>query len=306
MMFMVYSLMVWFTGFVERVGERMKGNGNGNGNGNENVYLPWSARITKVKDEVRGQRAIKTFQTRFIEEVPFSFRCGQCAMLSVYGKGESMISISSSPSVRDYLQFSILKMGKVTTALHDLEEGDIIGIRGPYGNGFPIEEWEGKELIFIGGGIGLAPLWSVLHAALEKRDRYGDLILIYGARTSNDLVFREELKNLKERMTVHLSVDQEEPGWEEYVGFVPNNVKDKISWPQNAVAVTCGPPIMIKFVIMALEEMGFEDDRIYTTVENKMKCGIGKCGRCSIGEHYVCKDGPVYSWAKLKQFPQEY
>jgi NAD(P)H-flavin reductase len=275
-----------------------------------NAYLPRPAKIIGIKQEVSGQRAIKTFKTRFVgsngKGAAFDFRCGQCAMLSVLGKGESMISISSAPAVDDYLQFSILKTGRVTSALHDMEEGDIIGIRGPYGNSFPLEQWEGRNLVFIGGGIGLAPLWGVLHTAQANRDRYSDLMLIYGARTSADLVFKEELRQLKEKMTVHLSVDTEEPGWEEFVGFVPENVKDKVSWPRNSVAVVCGPPIMIKFAVIALKDMGFEDDHIYTTVENKMKCGIGKCGRCSIGHHYICKDGPVYSWAELSKLPQEY
>ena len=135
---------------------------------------------------------------------------------------------------------------------------------------------------------------------------YGKLSLIYGSRTSQDIVYKEELKELKKDTTVHLSVDQKEDGWEEYVGFVPLNVLDKKPSPKNAVAITCGPPIMIKFVIQNLEALGFKDDQIYTTVENKMKCGIGKCGRCNIGMHYVCKDGPVYSWAELKKLPQEY
>jgi sulfhydrogenase subunit gamma (sulfur reductase) len=275
-----------------------------NSNGNE--YIPKAAKIIDIKEEVGGARAIKTFRARFIRENSFSHRCGQCAMLSVFGKGESMISISSTPLIKDYLQFSILKMGRVTTALHDMEVGDTIGIRGPYGNGFPIEEWKGKNLIFIGGGIGLAPIWSVLHTALGTKEDFGKLTLIYGARTSKDLVFKEELEALRKEMTVQLSVDVEEPGWKEFVGFVPNNVKDKAPSPANTITVTCGPPIMIKFVIMALKELGFEDQQIYTTVENKMKCGIGKCGRCNIGPHYVCKDGPVYSWAELKDLPQEY
>ena len=275
-------------------------------NSNSNSYLPEPAKIIGIKEEVAGQRAIKTFRTQFLNGNPFSYRSGQCAMLSVFGKGESMISISSAPSVKDYLQFSIMKMGRVTSALHEMEEGDIIGIRGPYGNGFPVEDWKGKDMIFIGGGIGLAPLWGVVNTAVERKDDFGDLTLIYGARTSNDLVFKEELQELKKKITVHLSVDVEEPGWDEFVGFVPSNVKEKVSGSKNSIAVTCGPPIMIKFVIMALKELGFEDKQIYTTVENKMKCGIGKCGRCSIGPHYICKDGPVYSWAELKDLPTEY
>lgn len=271
-----------------------------------NVYIPQLSKIIEIKEEVSGARPIKTFRTQFLNGQNFSFRCGQCAMLSVFGKGESMISISSSPLIKDCLQFSVLKMGRVTSALHEMTEGNIIGIRGPYGNGFPIEDWKGKNLIFIGGGIGLAPIWSVLQTALGQKEEYGQLTLIYGARTSKDLVFKNELEELKKKITVHLSIDVEEPDWQEFVGFVPQNVLDKKPSPAKAVTVTCGPPIMIKFVIKALKDLGFEDEQIYTTVENKMKCGIGKCGRCNIGLHYVCKDGPVYSWAELKKLPQEY
>ncbi|MDH4218676.1 MAG: FAD/NAD(P)-binding protein [Candidatus Aminicenantes bacterium] len=271
-----------------------------------NTYLPRLAKIIHIKEEVSGTRPIKTFRAQFLQENGFSYRCGQCAMLSVFGKGESMISISSSPLVNDYLQFSILKMGRVTSALHEMQVDDIIGIRGPYGNSFPIEKWKGKNLIFIGGGIGLAPIWSVLNTALGKKQDYGKLTLFYGARTSNDLVFKEELEELRQDLTVHLSIDVEEPEWNDYVGFVPLNVLDKKPSPKNAISITCGPPIMIKFVIQNLQALGFKDEQIFTTVENKMKCGIGKCGRCNIGLHYVCKDGPVYSWAELKNLPQEY
>ena len=273
---------------------------------NHNHYLPRLAKIIEIKEEVGGARPIKTFRTVFLNENNFSHRCGQCAMLSVFGKGESMISISSSPLTKEYLQFSILKTGRVTSSLHEMEEGSLIGIRGPYGNGFPIEDWKGKNLIFIGGGIGLAPIWSVLQTALRKKEDYGMLTLIYGARTSKDLVFKDEIQDLRQKMDVHLSVDVEEPEWEEFVGFVPVNVLDKKPSPENAISITCGPPIMIKFVIQNLKALGFEDKQIYTTVENKMKCGIGKCGRCNIGTHYVCKDGPVYSWEELKKLPQEY
>ena len=271
-----------------------------------NAYIPKPAKIIEINEEVSGERPIKTFMTEFIHKNDFSFCSGQCAMLSVFGKGESMISISSSPLIKDYLQFSILKMGRVTSALHEMEVGNIIGIRGPYGNGFPMEDWKGKNLIFIGGGIGLAPIWSVLHSALGKKEDYGDLTLIYGARTSKDLVFKKELEGLRKKIKVHLSVDVEEPEWKEFVGFVPVNVLDKKPSPESAISITCGPPIMIKFVIKNLKDLGFKDEQIYTTIENKMKCGIGKCGRCNIGMHYVCKDGPVYSWAELKELPQEY
>lgn len=272
----------------------------------QNPYMPKLAKIIQIRVEVSGERPIKTFRTQFMNKNEFSFRSGQAAMVSVFGKGESMFSISSSPLTKEYLQFSILKMGRVTSSLHEMEEGDIIGIRGPYGNGFPLEEWKGKNLIFIGGGIGLAPIWSVLQTALGKKDDYKKLTLFYGARSSNDLIFKKELEELKDKIKVSLSIDEEEPEWDEFVGFVPQNVTDKKPSPENAIAITCGPPIMIKFVIKALKELEFNDDQIYTTVENKMKCGIGKCGRCNIGSHYVCKDGPVYSWAELKKLPQEY
>lgn len=272
----------------------------------DNTYLPKLAEITDIKEEVGGARAVKTFRTVFLDGDRFSFLPGQCAMLSVFGKGESMISISSSPLAEDYLQFSIMKMGRVTSALHEMEPGAVIGVRGPYGNNFPMDEWKGKNLIFISGGIGIAPVWCVFQTALGNRGDYGDITFIYGARTSADLVYREEMERLAKEIPVHLSIDVEEPDWAEFVGFVPQNVTDKKPSPKDAIAVTCGPPIMIKFVIEALKELGFGDEQIYTTVENKMKCGIGKCGRCNIGGHYVCKDGPVYSWAELKKLPQEY
>jgi NAD(P)H-flavin reductase len=272
----------------------------------KNEYIPKLAEIIHIKEEVSGARAIKTFHTRIIDNNDFSFVCGQCAMLSIFGKGEAMISISSSPNLKDYLQFSILKMGRVTSALHSLNPGAVIGVRGPYGNGFPIEEWKGKNLIFIGGGIGLAPIWSVLQTTLGREKDYGKFSLFYGARTSQDIVFKEELEELKNKIPVHLSIDVEESEWKEFVGFVPSNLMEKKPSPKNAIAITCGPPIMIKFVIKNLQDLGFKDEQIYTTVENKMKCGIGKCGRCNIGLHYVCQDGPVYSWAELKQLPQEY
>ena len=162
-----------------------------------NTYIPKLAKIIEIKEEVGGVRPIKTFRTQFLSTNNFSFHSRQCAMLSVFGRGESMISISSSPLLKDYLQFSILKMGRVTSSLHEMQVGDIIGIRGPYGNSFPVEDWKGKNIIFIGGGIGLAPIWSVLNTALSIKKDYGDLMLIYGARTSKDLVFQEELEELR-------------------------------------------------------------------------------------------------------------
>ena len=272
----------------------------------DNVYLPQIGRIAGIEEETVGARAIKTFKVEFADGDGFDHECGQCAMLSIFGKGESMISIASSPLVKDYKQFSIMKMGRVTTAFHDAKIGDLIGIRGPYGNKFPLEQWKGKNLVFIGGGVGLAPIWPVIQTALANKADYGKVSVFYGARSSADIMYKADFEEMKKTADVQLSIDKAEAGWPGYVGFVPANLMDKAPKADNTIAITCGPPIMIKYVIENLEKLGFADDQIYTTIENKMKCGIGKCGRCNVGKDYVCVKGPVYSWAELKKLPQEY
>jgi sulfhydrogenase subunit gamma (sulfur reductase) len=272
----------------------------------DNLYLPKLARISDVKQEVGGARAINTYRVEFPNGDGFDHTPGQCAMLSVFGKGEVMISIASSPLIKEYKQFSIMRTGKVTTAFHDLKAGDIVGIRGPYGNSFPMADWKGKNLVIIGGGVGLAPIWPIIQTAVAQREQFGRLTVLYGGRTSKDLMYRAELEKLREVADVHLSIDASEGGWKEFVGFVPANVLDKKVSADNAIAITCGPPIMIKFVIKNLKAQGFSDENIFTTIENKMKCGVGKCGRCNVGKDYVCVSGPVYSWAALKELPQEY
>ena len=271
-----------------------------------NIYLPKLAEIVYVKEEVAGERAIKTFHLKLNEEDGFEHACGQCAMLSVFGKGEAFFSIASSPLVKEYKQFSILRAGRVTSALHELEVGDVVGIRGPYGNSFPVDDWRGRNLVFIGGGCGLAPIWPVIQTATRQRGDFKDITVFYGGRSSRDIMYKAELEKLRGTAEVHLSVDREEDGWHEYCGFVPANLMSKEPSPENAIAITCGPPVMIKFVIQNLRSLGFTDDQIYTTIENKMKCGLGKCGRCNTGKDYVCVSGPVYSWADLKKLPEEY
>jgi NAD(P)H-flavin reductase len=273
---------------------------------NANVYLPALARIAGIEEETRGARAIKTFRVEFPEGGAFDHACGQCAMLSLFGKGEVMISIASAPAVKDYKQFSIMKSGRVTTALHDLKIGDVIGIRGPYGNQFPLDQWKGRDLIFVGGGVGLAPIWPVIQTAVANAKDFGKITVFYGARSSRDIMYKADFEELARKAIVQLSVDAAEDGWQGYTGFVPANLMDKAPSPNNAIAITCGPPIMIKFVIQNLQKLGFTDEQIYTTIENKMKCGVGKCGRCNVGKDYVCVKGPVYSWAELKTLPQEY
>ncbi|MGO9459822.1 MAG: FAD/NAD(P)-binding protein [Rhodomicrobium sp.] len=271
-----------------------------------NPYLPKLARIAGIKEEVAGARGIKTFRLEFLDGEAFEHDCGQCAMISVFGKGESMISIASPPSIKEYKQFSIMRVGRVTTALHDMKPGDIVGVRGPYGNKFPVNDWQGRNLVFIGGGCGLAPIWPVIQTAVANRSDFGNITVFYGGRSSRDIMYAAELEKLRGAADVHLSIDSPEEGWEGYCGFVPANIMDKPQSADNAIAITCGPPIMIKFVIKNLSEMGFSAGQIYTTIENKMKCGVGKCGRCNTGKDYVCVKGPVYSWAQLKDMPQEY
>ena len=180
-----------------------------------NVYLPQLARIAGIKEEVPGARGIKTFFVDFPDGGGFEHDCGQCAMISVFGKGELMISIASAPSVKEYKQFSIMRVGRVTTAIHDMKEGDIIGVRGPYGNKFPLNDWKGRDLVFIGGGVGLAPIWPVIQTAAANRADFGKITVFYGARTSRDIMYAAELEALRNAADVHLSIDTPEEGWKE-------------------------------------------------------------------------------------------
>jgi len=285
-----------------------------------NPYVPELAVITKIRLEAGGERAVRTFRVRPIDGESFDFTPGQTVMVSVFGKGESMFAISTSPSRG--IEFTVMRVGRVTSSLHQMKKGEIVGIRGPLGNGFPIKEWEGKNILLIGGGVGMAPLRSVLHYVLDNRDRYCNLTVMCGARTSKDIIYREELEKLMEREDIWLSSDTEEGGWfklnrdkpeeskipdgtRKLVGFVPMVVAAVKPSPENCIAVTCGPPIMIKFVVQNLLKLGFKEEQIYTTLENKMKCGIGKCGRCNIGSVYVCKDGPVFRYDSIKQLPPD-
>ncbi len=270
-----------------------------------NPYSPLSATISEIREEAVGERPIKTFKLVLDDEEEkknFSFVPGQCVMVSLFGSGECFFAISSSPTQKDYIEVSVLRLGKVTTELHQFEPGDSVGLRGPYGNHFDVKGWEGKNLLFIGGGIGQAPLRSIINFTIDNREKYNNLSIIYGARTTSDLCYKEEFEGLRKRddVTVHLSIDVEEEGWDEFVGFVPDNLKRLNPSPENTIAITCGPPIMIKYVIQNLLELGFKDEQIYTTLEMRMKCGVGVCGRCNIGNLYVCKDGPVFSYEQLK------
>jgi NAD(P)H-flavin reductase len=276
----------------------------------KNIYLPYLLKIEKIIHEAPG---VKTFRLRFANEEDgnqFDFQAGQFGEYSIFGKGESTFCIASSPTRKGYIECTFRQAGKVTGALANCEEGNEIGFRGPYGNIFPLNEWKGKNLLFIAGGIALPPMRCVIWNALDLRENFGDITILYGAKTVDDLVYKHELKEWDERPDVHLitTVDPggETPGWKGEIGFVPT-ILEKISpTSKDTVAIVCGPPIMIKFTFPVLEKLGFSDENIFTTLENRMKCGFGKCGRCNVGEIYVCKDGPVFTYKQLKALPVEY
>ena len=273
----------------------------------ENIYLPRMATIQDMRPETVDVTTFRVTIDGSDGTRTFEYKSGQFAEVSVLGVGEAPISISSSPTRSEAIEFSIRRVGELTDALHELEPMDKIGIRGPFGNFFPLEEMEGKNLLIIGGGIGLAPLRSVILNVLDNRAKYGKIDIIYGARSPQDLVFTSEYKEWQavDNTRLHLTVDRGDEEWKGNVGLVPTFLKEINPSPENTTSITCGPPIMIKFVIEALNELGFSSENIVTTLERRMKCGVGKCGRCNIGSKYVCLDGPVFTLKQLEEMPSE-
>ena len=269
--------------------------------------IPMLGVVTMIRTDTPD---VKTFRVEGIDgKKPFVHIPGQCAMLSIPGVGEALFSITSSPTEEAYLDFSIKKWGCVTTWLHQMEVGQQVTIRGPYGNGFPVDdELAGKDLLFIAGGIGLAPLHSVINYCRHYRDRYGKIDIVYGSRSKQDLVDFPEIMDewcKEEGINVHLTIDNAQPDWDGHVGFVPNFVKE-LNFDTSKTVLMCGPPIMIKFTLAGLMDLGFQKNQVYTTFELKMKCALGKCGRCNIGDKYVCKDGPVFRLDQMDELPDEY
>lgn len=276
-----------------------------------NPLRPHPATITGIIDETGDVRTFRTVLDDPWAKANFKQEPGQVAQISVFGAGEATISITSSPTKKGFLEFSIKKVGRLTSVLHELEPGCKVGIRGPYGNHFPHVKMKGSDLLFIGGGIGLAPLRSLIDFVLaeENRDHYGRVDIIYGARSMEDLCFKYDLRDRwpnAGNTSVYTTIDRAEPAWGGHVGFVPAFLEEIGPSAKDKYAITCGPPVMIKYVLESLEKLGFPDHRIITTLEMKMKCGIGKCGRCNIGSKYVCLDGPVFTMAELKQLPPEF
>jgi sulfhydrogenase subunit gamma (sulfur reductase) len=277
-----------------------------------NPYLPRLVRIERVRVET-DDSMLKTFEVAFMRDEDassFHFVPGQFCELSVFGKGEAPFGIASSPTEPGPLKFTVNKAGVVTTALHNMEEGKILGLRGPLGNGFPLDTFEGQNVVIIGGGFAFTTLRSLTVYMLDRqnRDRFKDITIIYGARQPGLLLYKEDLAAWEKRkdISVHLTIDREAPGWTKHVGFVPDVVERVAPSSKGTYAVICGPPIMIRFTMPKLTALGFPPERIYSSLERRMKCGIGKCGRCNIGPYYVCKDGPVFSYGHLEGHPQEY
>lgn len=278
-----------------------------------NPYLPYPVRIDSIVTETED-RNLKTFKFVFLnpeDEGKFSYTPGQFAELSVAGLGEIPIGIASSPTEKGFVKFTVNKVGKVSSHLHNMRVGDIMGVRGPLGNWYPWELLQGKNVVIIGGGFAFTTLRSSIVYMLDpaNRSRFGEINVVYGARSPGLLLYKEELAAWEQRddIKMHITVDgTNDPNWKYNVGFVPAVTKQKAPSSDNAYAIICGPPIMIKFTLPVLTELGFPPDRIISSLEMRMKCGIGICGRCNIGTEYVCKDGPVFSLEKLSQLPNEY
>lgn len=280
----------------------------------QNPYLPYPVRIDEIITETED-KSLKTFKFVFLnpeDEQKFAYQSGQFGELSIPGQGEIPIGIASSPMEKGFIKFTVFKTGKVTSYLHNMKAGDEMGIRGPFGNGFPLDAMKGKNLLFVGGGFAFTTLRSTIKTFLqtEERKNYGQIDVVYGARHPGMLLYHEELVEWEKREDIHMhiTVDQTDgPNWSYHTGFVPaivGSCAPKNS--DNAIAIVCGPPIMIKFTRPVLTELGYKDSDILMSLENRMKCGIGMCGRCNIGKELVCKDGPVFTLEALNLTPGEF
>ena len=280
----------------------------------QNPYLPYPVRIDDVFIESEDKN-LKTFKFVFLnpnDENKFVYKAGQFAELSVTGKGEIPIGIASSPTETGFVMFTVNKVGLVTSYLHAMKVGDVMGIRGPLGTWYPWDILEGKNIVIIGGGFAFTTLRSSIIYMLDpgNRSKFKDIHVIYGARTPGMLLYKDKLAEWEKRddIKMHITVDgTDDPDWKYNIGFVPTITEQKAPpADEDTYAIICGPPIMIKFTQPVLDNLGYKHDHIIMSLENRMKCGVGMCGRCNVGKEFVCKDGPVFTLAQLNKMPKEY
>ncbi len=271
----------------------------------QNPYVPFPMRIEDIILETED-RKIKTYVLSYVREKDrerFTYVPGQFAQVSAFGTGEAPFGMASTPTNPEHLEFSVSMIGTVTGALHAMHRGQTVGVRGPLGNGYPLERLKGKNLLLIGGGFGFSTLRSLTNYILAEGNRhaFGNLAVVYGARKPGLLLYRQDLESWKQRSDVelHLTVDTHADGWQGHVGLVPEIVRSVGGNSGNGIAIICGPPVMMKFTLPVVKELGFRDADILFSLEMQMKCGIGKCGRCNVGSKYVCSDGPVFSQSQL-------
>ncbi len=279
----------------------------------KNPYRPILTTIEKITVENEA-KDLKTFRLGFCsdeEANDFHFQCGQFAELTVFGIGECPIGIASSPMDREFLEFTVKRYpdGLVTNALHNCPVGTRIGVRGPLGNCFPMERMTGRNVVIVGGGFAFTTLRSTIRYILHEANRakFGNLTLVYGARSPGELLYKDELKEweAREDIETHITVDKGDESWTGKEGFVPAVLEQVAPSPKDAIVLVCGPPILLKFTLPVLTKLGFEPGEIITSLEMRMKCGIGLCGRCNIGSKYVCRDGPVFTYGELQALPAE-
>ena len=268
-------------------------------------HVPLAARLAKIEPLTPTE---KYFAVKFDRPAPLDYRPGQFVQVWVPRVGEAPISISSAPDGSDFIELAVRRIGNVTQALHEMHEGDAIGIRGPYGHGFPIEQIKGNDLLLVAGGIGYAPLRSLLKYVLKHRADFGSVRLIYGARSPKDFLFYDELLRIGHggEMCVRLTIDKASEGWPGHVGVVTTLMTDLKMQTQRTYVVVCGPPVMYKFVIISLAGYHLPEDRILLSLERRMECGVGKCGHCQINSQYVCKAGPVFDYKSIKHLPEAF
>ncbi|MDJ0911415.1 MAG: FAD/NAD(P)-binding protein [Woeseiaceae bacterium] len=271
---------------------------------NQALYMPVAAVIEEIKDETPD---IKTVQIH--PEVEMPFKAGQFVELSVPGIGEAPFTPSSSPKISDHMEITIMRTGRVTDHLHKMEVGQELGVRGPMGRAYPIEDFHGREILIVGGGCGVGPLRSLLLALIDDLDLYSRIIVRYGAKTPDSIVFKDAQMHgwgRGDAMDVMLTVDDDAPGWDGHVGMITSILTEDYLdvHPDDGIAVMCGPPVMMKFGTDLLLERGYKPENIYLSMERNMSCGIGQCGHCRLGKYYICKDGPVFSYDEIRGNPR--